>query len=84
MSIEIITPVPLEAQEFWHSVTERLPEALEDVLAVWRPSPWEPPAIDMAYRTPDGHWFITGSDPDLEIHPTHWMALPALPKSLRG
>ena len=84
MNANVIAPVPIEAHEFWHPVTECLPQALEDVLVVWQPSPDEPPTIDMAYRTPDGYWFITGSDSALEIHPTHWMAMPALPKSLRG
>ena len=81
MTVEIVAPVAVEAHEFWHSVDECLPVALEDVLVVWQPSPDEPSAIDMAYRTPDGRWSITGSDPDLEIEPSHWMALPALPEA---
>lgn len=59
-------------------VALRLPEPLHDVLVCHVMAGGEP-AVDIGYRKPDGRWVLTGSDPEREIAPSHWMALPAPP-----
>lgn len=71
---DVITPVAVEMGDRWISVSTCLPEPLHDVLVTYRLGDDEP-TVDIAFRKPDGHWVITGSE--LTIHPTDWMPLPA-------
>lgn len=65
----------------WIAVGEALPAPQIDVL-VHHYFAWEAEdcaSIDLGYRKRDGRWVLTGSEPDIEIRPTHWMPLPPPP-----
>lgn len=61
--------------EQWITTDEALPAPLADVLVY--PS-HDIPAVDMAYRKPDGRWVLSGSH-GLPVQVTHWRPLPAPP-----
>jgi len=78
MQPRTVTPLRWVADELWHSVQDCLPEPLVDVWVCYTHRDAEQD-IAQAYRKPDGRWVLTGSDPDIAIHPSHWMAQPLPP-----
>lgn len=65
----------------WVPVESDVPPPLVDVLVVHELFEGQH-TTDFAYRKRDGQWVLTGSDPDQEIQPSHWMHVPALPAEL--
>jgi hypothetical protein len=61
----------------WIESKTKVPEPLLDILVAYVFDGES--TIDMAFRRDNGRWFLTGSEPLIEIHPTHWMPLPELP-----
>lgn len=78
MSAAIVIKPSAATFGVWVDVTLCLPVPLHDVLAAWRNDDGDP-SVDVAYRRANGEWVLTGSDPDVLIQPTHWMALPEVP-----
>jgi len=74
----VVTPVSADADAHWIPVSGRVPEPLRDVLVAYTGIGGEP-AVDIAYRKPDGCWVVSGSDPEIEVTPGWWMALPQPP-----
>lgn len=77
----VITPRPRPTVNAWLPVEICVPEPLHDVLVSWSPMHDCPPSTDIAFRTRDGRWMLTGTDLEMdgESAPTHWMALPLTP-----
>ncbi|WP_322521180.1 DUF551 domain-containing protein [Guyparkeria halophila] len=63
----------------WNTTDEALPAPLTDVLVY---PTHDQPAVDMAYRKPDGRWVLSGFM-NVVVQVTHWRPLPA-PPAIRG
>lgn len=65
----------LREERRWIPVSERLPEAYEDVLCTNQTDKW----VSLGDRASGGMW-RDARDSDCEIFPTHWMPLPKSPE----
>ncbi len=63
----------------WINADKATPEPLLDVLIVIDRD--DEPHVEMGFRRDNGQWFLTGSEPLIEVFPLCWMHLPALPQT---